>query len=89
LVSVRILKGGLRHAREFICGVAIGFAAALLIAGTAAAQQGAGQGPSLEELKEQFAKLERKTVYLERRDLRLQLLIALAAWRPTRRRFRS
>ena len=33
-------------------------------------------------LKEQFAKLEKKTVYLERRDLRMQLLIALAAWLP-------
>jgi HEAT repeat protein len=33
-------------------------------------------------LKEQFAKLEKKTVYLERRDLRLQLLIALAGWLP-------
>ncbi len=33
-------------------------------------------------LKEQFAKLEKKTVYLERRDLRMQLVIALAAWLP-------
>jgi HEAT repeat protein len=33
-------------------------------------------------IKEEFAKLEKKTVYLERRDLRMQLLRALAAWLP-------
>ncbi|MEX2142619.1 MAG: HEAT repeat domain-containing protein [Pirellulales bacterium] len=33
-------------------------------------------------LKEQFNKLEKKTVYLEGGDLRLQLLITLAAWLP-------